>query len=60
MPQLDGTGPKKEGKQTGRRLGKCQTLSDNEVIEKLGKGLGLRHQSGGGKGHGRRLKSGIR
>ena len=60
MPRMDGTGPEKKGSQTGRRLGKCRTVTNAEAIEKLGKGMGLRLKSGGGKGDGRRLKSGLR
>lgn len=58
MPQLDGTGPEKKGTQTGRGLGKCKSVPVEESLEKLGKGLGLRRKSGGGKGQGKRLKSG--
>jgi hypothetical protein len=57
---MDETGPEKEGKQTGRGLGKCGEVSNNEVLEKLGKGMGLRRKSGGGPGQGKRLKSGIK
>jgi hypothetical protein len=60
MPQMDGTGPDKKGAQTGRGLGKCRNVSENEALEKLGKGLGLRRQAGGGKGEGKRLKSGLK
>jgi len=57
---MDGTGPGKEGSQTGRGLGKCRTVTNAEAIEKLGKGMGLRRKSGGGSGEGKRLKSGLR
>jgi hypothetical protein len=60
MPHLDRTGPEGKGKQTGRGIGQCRTISDNEVIEKMGKGLGLRRKSGGGLGQGNRLKSGLK
>ena len=60
MPRIDGTGPEKEGKQTGRGLGKCGEVSNNEAIEKLGKGMGLRRKSGGGQGLGKRIKSGLK
>ncbi len=60
MPQLDGTGPEKEGKQTGRNLGKCRNITDKEALSRLGKGMGLRRKSGGGKGRGKRLKSGLK
>lgn len=60
MPQLDGTGPEKGGEQTGRGLGKCRKMSNEEALEKLGKGMGMRRKSGGGTGKGKRLKSGIK
>ena len=60
MPQMDGTGPLKEGKQTGRGLGYCKTSSDKSTLDMLGKGMGLRRNSGGASGQGKRLKSGIR
>lgn len=59
MPQLDGTGPEKNGSQTGRGLGRCKKSDPREALEKLGKGMGLRRKSGGGKGEGKRLKSGL-
>ncbi len=59
MPQLDGTGPEIKGQKTGRGLGKCRTVPDEEALEKLGKGLGKRHHAGGGEGRGKRLKSGL-
>ncbi len=59
MPQMDGTGPEKKGKLTGRGLGKCKKTSEEEALQKLGKGMGLRRKSGGGEGRGKRLKSGI-
>jgi len=58
MPRMDGTGPEKKGKGTGRRLGRCRSASSEEVAEKLGKGQGMRRQAGGGKGKGKRLRSG--
>ena len=60
MPRLDGTGPEKQGSKTGRGLGKCATVSADEALEKLGKGMGLRRKSGGGEGQGKRLKSGLK
>ena len=60
MPKLDGTGPEKEGKQTGRGLGKCRTMTDKEALSRLGKGMGLRRKSGGGEGQGKRMKSGLK
>jgi hypothetical protein len=59
MPKMDGTGPLKEGKQTGRGLGYCNSSSEKNSLEKLGQGMGLRRNSGGGSGQGKRLKSGI-
>ncbi len=56
MPKLDGTGPKGQGAKTGRRLGCCSKLNDKEKLDKLGKGMGKKHHSGGGEGHGKRLK----
>lgn len=60
MPQMDGTGPEKEGKKTGRGLGKDKNISSKEMVEKLGKGMGQRRKSGGGQGQGKRLKSGLK
>jgi hypothetical protein len=55
---MNSAGPEGQGPITGRGLGKCkQVLSDVE-INKLGKGLGKRHKSGGGVGKGKRLQSG--
>jgi hypothetical protein len=59
MPQLNGTGPEKKGEATGRGLGKCRQVSTDEALEKLGTGMGMRRQSGGGKGQGKRLKAGL-
>ena len=60
MPHMDGTGPENQGEQTGRGLGKCKNISNEEALEKLGKGMGQRHKSGGGQGRGKRLKSGLK
>lgn len=59
MPQMNGTGPEGKGSATGRGLGKCKNHKDEEVPEKLGKGMGKRRQSGGGEGKGKRLSSGT-
>jgi hypothetical protein len=59
MPQMNGTGPEKKGEATGRGLGKCRKVSDDEALAKLGTGMGMRRQSGGGKGQGKRLKAGL-
>ncbi len=58
MPHLDGKGPEGEGTKTGRGLGQCSEVDQSTLIEKLGKGLGLKRKSGCGKGKGKRLKSG--
>ena len=60
MPKLDGTGPAGEGSQTGRKLGKCSEETAKEKLQKLGKGMGVKRNSGGGKGKGSRLKSGLK
>lgn len=60
MPQLDGTGPEKNGSKTGRGLGKCRTVPNEEALVKLGKGMGLRRKAGGGHGKGKRLQSGLK
>lgn len=59
MPQLNGTGPEKEGEQTGHKLGKCRQVQPDEALLKLGTGMGLRRHSGGGQGKGKRLKAGL-
>lgn len=58
MPRLDGTGPEREGSRSGRNLGKCSTVPENEKLQKLGKGMGEKRHSGGGAGKGKRLNSG--
>ena len=58
MPKLNGTGPEGEGSGSGRKLGNCCNDSDNEKLQKLGKGMGTKRHSGGGTGRGKRLKSG--
>lgn len=60
MPKLDKTGPQGEGSGTGRKLGKCSTATDEEKLNNLGKGMGKKGNSGGGKGEGNRLKSGLK
>lgn len=57
MPNLDGTGPERKGKKTGRNLGQCSTAWDEEKLAKLGKGMGKKRNSGGGEGQGRRLNT---
>lgn len=56
MPKLNGTGPEGKGKGTGRQLGNCSELSDEEKLKQLGKGLGKKRHTGGGQGKGKRLK----
>lgn len=57
MPHLNGTGPEGKGFQSGRSLGLCAQTPQEELLKKLGKGMGKRRKSEGGTGHGRRLKS---
>jgi len=57
MPKLDGTGPEKDGSRSGRKLGNCGTATEDEKLQKLGKGMGKKRHSGGGIGKGKRLKS---
>lgn len=56
MPKMDGTGPEGKGTKTGRKLGSCEPLPENEKESKLGKGLGKKRHAGGGQGKGKRLK----
>ena len=58
MPKLNGLGPDGKGAKTGRKLGKCTSFDNNSLLERLGKGLGLKRRCGGGKGQGRRINSG--
>ncbi|MBU1368714.1 MAG: DUF5320 domain-containing protein [Bacteroidetes bacterium] len=53
MPNLDKTGPEGQGRQTGRGLGKGNSLKTEEMLKKLGKGLGLRRHATGGEGQGK-------
>ncbi|HXL00046.1 MAG TPA: DUF5320 family protein [Dysgonamonadaceae bacterium] len=50
MPKLDGTGPAGQGPGTGRKIGKCNILSNEEKLKLLGTGMGKRRNSGGGEG----------
>jgi len=59
MSQLNGKGPEGKGSGTGRSLGKCKKDSPKEDIKILGTGQALRRKTGGGKGHGKRLRSGL-
>ena len=58
MPRMDGTGPEGKGSKSGRRLGECGSASDDDKLQKLGKGLGKGRKSGCGEGKGKRLRSG--
>ncbi len=57
MPRMNGTGPDKQGTQTGRGLGRCCEVSDKTALAKLGKGMRMRRKSGGGLGQGKRIKA---
>jgi hypothetical protein len=46
MPKLDGTGPDGQGAGTGRKLGKCSQIPEEEKLQKLGKGMGKRRKAG--------------
>ncbi len=58
MPRLDKTGPEGKGSLTGRKMGRCTKVSDEEKLQKLGQGLGKRRHAADGEGMGRRLRSG--
>ncbi|OPZ97182.1 MAG: hypothetical protein BWY70_01567 [Bacteroidetes bacterium ADurb.Bin408] len=58
MPKLDGSGPEGKGPGTGRKLGKCSKLNNEEKLQKMGKGMGKKRKTGGGQGKGLRLDSG--
>jgi len=57
---MDKKGPEGKGPMTGRGLGLCKETSDNEKLQKLGKGMGSRRKEGGGQGQGKRLKSNLK
>jgi len=59
MARLDGSGPANKGPRTGRGLGCCRKINEKDVPQKIGKGMGLRRNAGGGAGKGKRLRSGI-
>ncbi|MFW5793296.1 MAG: DUF5320 family protein [Bacteroidota bacterium] len=59
MPKLDKTGPDGDAPLSGRKLGSCNSCTDEEKLEKLGKGMGKKRNSGGGRGMGKRLKSNL-
>ena len=54
MPKMDGSGPVGQGLGTGRKLGKCSSLSPEEKKEELGIGMGMRRKAGGGDGNRKR------
>ena len=56
MPQLDGTGPRGEGKMTGRGLGNCDT--GNTQNKNLGRGRGLGRGLGQGRGQAKGRRKG--
>jgi len=58
MAKLNGTGPEGKGSRTGRGLGRCNKNSLDELLTKLGKGLGKRRNAGEGTGEGKRHRSG--
>ena len=59
MPNMDGTGPEGKGRGTGRKLGRCPNLSDEEKLQMLGKGMGNRRKAEGyGAGKGNRNREG--
>jgi len=61
MPGMNHTGTEGKGPRTGRNLGSCRKPADttpDPEKSKLGKRLGLKRKSGGGKGKGRRLQYG--
>ena len=53
---MNGTGPKGRGPKTGRGLGKCKKVPQEELNQQVGKGMGKRRKSGSGIGGGKRLK----
>ena len=57
MPNMNGTGPEGKGSATGRGMGKCKKTTEEEALQKLGRGLGQRRKAGGGAGKGKRLKN---
>ncbi len=60
MPKLNAKGPEGQGSGTGRKLGRCSIVNDEEKLQLLGKGMGKKRKSGGGTGHAKRLKSGFK
>ncbi len=58
MPKLDGTGPDGKGKETGRGLGQCRAVTDEEKLAKLGTGMGKNRNSCAKKDRGKRVYAG--
>lgn len=58
MPRMDGIGPVGQGQSTGRKLGNCSNLTNEEKLEKLGVGMGKRRKAGGVEGKNRLIKDG--
>lgn len=59
MPGMNHNGPDGKGPRTGRGLGSCRKHTDSTTDQEknqLGKGMGLKRKTGGGKGKGRRLQ----
>jgi hypothetical protein len=58
MPQMNHTGPEGKGPRTRRGLGRCRkpvdATADSEEYQ-MGKGMGIKRKSGGGKSKGRRI-----
>lgn len=56
---MNGTGPDGRGAGTGRKAGRCSSLTDKEKLQVLGKGLGrMRHADPADRcsGKGRRIR----
>lgn len=59
MPRLDGKGPDGQGSGTGRKLGKCSNLTEEDKEKKIGVGMGKGRKGNKTAGQGKRLQSGI-
>ncbi len=57
MTKMNGMGPDGHGPATGRKFGKCIEHSSDDLLSKLGKGLGKRRKAVGESGKGKRLKA---
>ncbi len=42
---MDGTGPLGQGQASGRKIGKCNFLNDDEKIKQMGIGMGKRRKA---------------